>query len=84
MFAATNGHLETVRYLLDKGANINLQDKLGRTALILATSENLEAVVKLLLDKGADAKIANSSGRTAKDIAESEGFAPIVTLLQAK
>lgn len=54
------------------------------TALILATSDNLEAVVKLLLDKGADAKIANSSGRTAKDIAESEGFASIVTLLQAK
>jgi ankyrin repeat protein len=66
-----------------KGADTNLQDKLGRTALILAASENQEAIVKLLLENGADRSLANSSGRTAKDIAESEGFSSIVTLLQA-
>jgi len=67
---------------VEKGANVNLQDKLGRTALIIAATEGQEAIVKLLLENGADKKLANTSGRTARDIAEREGFTSIANLLQ--
>lgn len=64
MWAAQNSggtsSLETVKLLLDRGADINRQSKLGTTALIMASEQsgpngnsNIETV-KLLLDRGAD------------------------------
>jgi ankyrin repeat protein len=38
MLAAMDGHLEVVRFLLEKGANKNLTDYLDRTALMLASA----------------------------------------------
>ena len=36
VFAALNGHKDVVALLLDNNANINHQDLLGRTALMIA------------------------------------------------
>jgi ankyrin repeat protein len=47
--------LETVKYLLDLGADVNAQDTLdGRTALMGAAHKGRPEVVKLLVDHGAD------------------------------
>ncbi len=52
--AASNGHVTTVRFLLETGAKINLADKNRYTALRLAAEHGHLNVVKLLLTAGAD------------------------------
>src|SRR5262249_8332341 len=52
MYAALYGDAETVRLLLDQGANANTQNDAGGTALMYATED--ERKVQLLLDHGAD------------------------------
>ena len=62
------GSLETVKLLLERGANINLQEKGGFTALHAAslyskTNSSVETV-RLLLDKGADPNVQDQDGFT--------------------
>lgn len=54
MIAAANGHIDTVRMLLERGAPVDAVDDEGRTALSLAAARGHHEVVKLLLNKGMD------------------------------
>ena len=55
-----------VRYLLEKGADPNIPDKCGRTALIHACAERAgREVVSLLLENGADPSLKDYSGSSA-------------------
>jgi len=58
-----------VKLLLDKGANTNLRNKKGETALMLAAYRGYTDIASLLLDKGADIEAKNADGRTALMIA---------------
>jgi len=51
--AALNGHTETVKLLLDRGANLHFQTPNGDTALDLAVKDGHTKTVELLLEKGA-------------------------------
>ena len=62
---ARNGQLEVVQTLLAKGANANIRNNEGQTALITAVKNNKKAVVKVLLKKGADPTIFDRTGRSA-------------------
>jgi ankyrin repeat protein len=53
-------HTEFVQMLLDKKANVNLQDKNGNTPLHYAVSN--PAIVKLLLAAGSNTAIVNKKG----------------------
>lgn len=55
--------------LIDKGSNINHQNKLGETALIIAANNCADASVKFLLASGADTSKTNKLNQTAMDIA---------------
>src|SRR4029079_3665750 len=58
MSAARSGNVESVRMLLDRGADVNARERYkGQTALMWAAAERHPAVVKLLLERGADWKI---------------------------
>ncbi|MDD5170935.1 MAG: ankyrin repeat domain-containing protein, partial [Syntrophales bacterium] len=57
MFAAANGRSETVRLLLDRGADIHATGR-GGDALFGAAEEGHADVVKLLIDRGSDIDIA--------------------------
>lgn len=67
--------------LIQAGADLNLQDQKGNTALIRAAQVgNLDAA-RLLFNAGADTQIRNQAGFTALEVAAQHGFASLVTLL---
>ena len=53
-WAAIRGHLAMVQLLLDKGADVDSEDKYNQTALIAAVSRTHTDVVRLLLKRGAN------------------------------
>ena len=81
---------ETVKLLLEKGAEVNKKNKDGAHALIYAASNQdvtpdvRQAIVKLLLEKGADTKIKNNDGQNALYWAKKLKNEKIVELLGKK
>ena len=63
MLAAEGGHLEVVQFLIGSGADLDLQDHWGRTALMLASKWRHKEVVRLLMDSGADTTLRDMFGR---------------------
>jgi ankyrin repeat protein len=60
--ACLRANYATIKVLLDNGADPNMSDNYGRTALLLVQNASFD-VVKLLLDRGADASATDSRGR---------------------
>ncbi len=64
--AAKDGNLETVRTLLDKGADVNAKSTDTRTCCINGGFLRGDTdIVKLLIDKGADVNAKTHKGATA-------------------
>ncbi|MEN8166321.1 MAG: ankyrin repeat domain-containing protein [Pseudomonadota bacterium] len=82
MKAALNGHLETTRQLLIADAAVNLTDKGGYSAMMLAASNNHVEIVELLLNEGADVdQVENTNGWTALIWAAKQGHLHTVQIL---
>ena len=64
-FAAREGHIDTVKALLDGGVDINYGDVDNTTALVVAIMNKQYTLAKSLLDRGADPNVVDASGRTA-------------------
>jgi len=64
LYAARDGRMDTVRLLLDAGADINARDANDITPLIIAITNNHPDVARLLIDKGADLKAIDWYGRS--------------------
>jgi len=83
------GDVNSVRLMLDHGADVNAFDPLGRTPLMYAAASDTLAldVVKLLIERGADVnakdthKLGGDSGLSVLDIAKLRGNTPIVDFL---
>lgn len=73
---------ELVKLLLEKQANVNLQDRYGRTPLMYAAAMDNEEIVTLLLHAGADPNIQDHYGRTALMEAYSKNAAKIAETLK--
>ena len=71
-----------MRLLLDRGANPDIQDNDGDTALIIASSRGYRKIVKLLLENGSNVDIINNKGYTALSLASSREYEDIVELLE--
>ena len=69
-YAATRGHVEVMRLLLDKSAYIDAASPNGTTPLMMAAFYGTPAAVKLLLDAGADPFLKNQQDLTAIDFAQ--------------
>jgi ankyrin repeat protein len=59
------GQTETVRLLLERGAEVDGNDTNGNTALHWASRHGHLETVRLLLERGADADGKNKNGNTA-------------------
>eukprot|EP01147_Barroeca_monosierra_P002982 gene2982-5773_t len=64
--SAALGKYRATHWLLSHGADPNITNKHGDTALIIAARLNLVPIVRLLLEYGADPTIANKFNETAK------------------
>jgi uncharacterized protein len=62
LFAAREGNLETVKALLQAGADVNETSEFGWTALLVATQNRYYQMGLYLLEHGADPNIANEGG----------------------
>jgi len=69
-YAATNGHGDVIRLLLEHHAYIDAESPNGTTPLMMAASYGSPVAVKILLEAGADPLIKNQRGLTAIDFAE--------------
>ena len=68
-YAATRGHTEIVKYLLDHSAYIDAAAPNGSTPLMMAAYFGYDSTVKLLLEEGADPRLKNAMGYTALTLA---------------
>ncbi|KAJ8121796.1 hypothetical protein ONZ43_g1841 [Nemania bipapillata] len=78
-FAASQGTVESVRILLDAGADINAVNDAGRTPLHWAAERGKWDIVELLLDRGVDAAIKSTEEdlRTPLELALAARAEPI-------
>ncbi|CAE7660579.1 unnamed protein product [Symbiodinium necroappetens] len=67
--ACSEGHVDTVRLLLEARANINAQNKEGTSPLMGASSMGSRMLVTWLLAGGADVNQRNAEGKCASDLA---------------
>ena len=70
-----------VEALLDRGADINYQNRIGRTALHYAAAAGDAICTRMLVERFADKTLRDHKGQTAYEIADSENFSNIMKLL---
>jgi hypothetical protein len=69
-YAATGGHVEVMKVLLDSHAYIDAESPNGSTPLMMAAMYGSVDAVRFLLASGADAALKNEQGLTALDFAK--------------
>lgn len=80
MWAAKNGNNQIVELLIENGANMDLQDFGGWTALMHAVYKGRTEVVHTLIDSGADVNVKNVGDHTALYIAEELNTSPDIIM----
>lgn len=71
--SAENGHLEVVKFLIEKGANVNATAQYRKdTALHVAAQNGFADVCTYLIQKGADKNAVNDEGKKPVELASEE------------
>jgi len=81
MFASYSNYdqREIVRMLIERGADVNIKNSKGMTALMIASRGGRTEIVRMLIERGADVNIKNSNGKTALMLAKpGSTVAPII------
>lgn len=81
---AGSGKLPAIKFLLDRGANINARAADGTTALLLATAYRDQRLAQFLVQRGADVNLAAEGGITPIIMAHELGHSQTVALLRSK
>ncbi|XP_078424690.1 ankyrin repeat, SAM and basic leucine zipper domain-containing protein 1 [Cetorhinus maximus] len=81
MYAAREGHTQTITLLVAHGAEINIQDENGYTALAWASGQGHQNTVLKLIELGADKTLKTKNGEMAADIAEKNHHSQLASLL---
>lgn len=80
--AVRKNRVDTVRVLLNAGANTGIADKFGTTPLIAAARMGHVAIVNFLLDKRADVSTADYAGLTPLDWARRNNHRLVIARLE--
>ena len=76
--ASREGRLETVRLLLEQGADVNYVDSNGLTPLHEASAQGHHDIVQLLLEHETDVLTRNNADQTFLDVAWANGHKEII------
>lgn len=82
-YAATGGHVDVIRLLLDESAYIDAESPNGSTPLMMAAGYGSISAVKWLLEEGADPTIRNQQGMNAWDFANGVNRADVAAIIAA-
>ena len=77
------GEVRKIRFLLDRGADVNAVDLRGFTSLHRAAEPGNIEITRLLLDRGARPNVA-AEGYAPLSLAEKHGHVEVVKLLKEK
>tara|TARA_B110001452_G_scaffold250368_1_gene238553 strand:- start:569 stop:1042 length:474 start_codon:yes stop_codon:yes gene_type:complete len=72
---------EMTELLLEHGANVNAQNDIGLSALMLAALAGAEDIVRLLCSTGADVSLHAANGKTAVQAAQDAGHTEVARLM---
>ena len=72
-----DGNRKIIKEMINNGTDINLKDKDGWTALMIATDNNDSKTVDLLVELGSDINLQNDDGQTALMLATFSGYEEI-------
>ena len=81
MLAAINGDWESILLLLDRGANIDMPDNQGKTALMYAALNERKGVIEALMHREASIDMQDKDGMTALMYAARNGHLESVKAL---
>ena len=79
--AVSHANLKMVKALLEAGADINAEDRAGRTALMMLDEDATADLVRALLDAGAEVKVRDDDGNSALAHAAAGSTAEVVRQL---
>ena len=79
--AIMEGHITTVKLLLESGAQTEWKNEKGQTPLFVAVSYENEEMVRLLLKAGAQTECRSNKGKKPLMLAARQGYCTIVELL---
>uniref|UniRef100_A0A0R3S3B5 Notch n=1 Tax=Elaeophora elaphi TaxID=1147741 RepID=A0A0R3S3B5_9BILA len=77
-YAVMQSNQELARYLVERGANLNIQDHMGQTPLFLAASQGHVEMVHLLVTAGARRCIPDNMDQTPEEIASHKEYAEVI------
>lgn len=83
MLSAFHGHVDAVRFLLQKGAVVDKTNEQHQTALILAAKAGHRDVVTLLLRAKANVSIRDARGWNAEMWAEKQGYPDVTATIKS-
>ncbi|MDD9901108.1 MAG: ankyrin repeat domain-containing protein [Alphaproteobacteria bacterium] len=83
MWAVEKGNADAVRVLIDCGAKVDIQDKDGITALMMAAWYGDTNVAHFLIESGADPLLKDNKGRLPQDMAAGRHSSLSVYLTEA-
>jgi ankyrin repeat protein len=81
MQASGYGYEASIKLLISHGADVNLKDNKGRTALMHAAAGKFVDAIPLLLAANADLRAKDAEGKTALDLARASKNQVAVELL---